>query len=287
MRFVTILGTTVVLVLVSLEWISAGPTLQKQNLTINKKAASGMHVRWETEKWPSGRIKAKIPYVNGKIHGEVIKYWDVNGSPVQARLQYRQGKKHGSMKTWHHNGNILSERSYVNDKLEGGDTGYHPAREGKVKTIRSWHNNKLEGREMRYDSQGRLRSEFNWHQGKKHGYVTVYGFQKEIKKREKWENGALLWRKKYEYYYLGGGETKKKSMETYNNASKLHGKCEYWRQPNIREKSLQYANGKLHGTCEFYDENGNIVRQEKWINGKKVRVQRMNVPKSSIRHKMN
>jgi antitoxin component YwqK of YwqJK toxin-antitoxin module len=226
-------------------------------------------VLWESEFWPSGRVKQKTPYVGGKIHGDVIGYWDVINSPVQSKVRYENGLKNGPAMTWHHNGNPLSERSYNDDKLIGQETQYHPANRGKVKIRRYWQDNQLEGTEYRFDSQGRLRSEFNWKHHKKHGLSTVFGFAGETTRQEQWKEGVLEWRKEFEYFPLAGGVKESKSVETFNNASLLHGKAEYWRQSGIREKTLHYVEGKLDGLCEFYDEDGELDYLEQWVNGRR------------------
>jgi antitoxin component YwqK of YwqJK toxin-antitoxin module len=226
---------------------------------------------WESEFWPSGRIKRKTPYVDGVIHGEVTGYWDVINSPVQLKIQYENGLKSGPAKTWHHNGNPLSERSYQDDKLVGQETQYHPANKGKVKVRRYWQQNHLEGTEYRFDSQGRLRSELNWKNNKKHGLITVFGFSGEATRQEQWDEGVLVWQKEFRYFDLASGVKEIKSAESSNYAGQLHGKAEYWRQPGIREKTVYYADGNLHGLCEFYDVNGKLERKENWVNGKLVK----------------
>ncbi len=61
-----------------------------------------------------------------------------------------------------------------------------------------------------------------------------------------------------------------KSIERYDSAHRLHGKCEYWRAPGVREKTLTYVAGKLHGACEYFDADGKLERREKWVEGRKV-----------------
>jgi antitoxin component YwqK of YwqJK toxin-antitoxin module len=244
----------------------------RERLFYSKSSASDARTMlWESEFWPSGRIKQKTPYVDGVIHGEVTGYWDVIDSPVQSKIQYENGLKNGPAKTWHHNGNPLSDRNYQDDKLVGQETQYHPANKGKVKVRRYWQNNQLEGTEYRFDSQGRLRSEFNWKGNKKHGLITVFGFGGEATRQERWDEGVLAWQKKFQYFDLEDGAKESKSIESFNNANQLHGKTEYWRQPGIREKTLYYADGKLHGLCEFYNVNGELDHKEKWVNGKRVK----------------
>jgi antitoxin component YwqK of YwqJK toxin-antitoxin module len=218
----------------------------------------------------SGRRDSKTPYKAGAIHGVLEKYWDTHSNVIMSRTTYANGLRQGEATGWHHNGNILNRRNYKDDRPEGEDLQYHPANANKVKVQRYWSNGELNGAEARYDSHGRQLSEIPWKDGKKHGLLYVFGFNREIRKQEQWETGALKWRKEFEYFHLAGGEKKLKQVESFNNALKLHGKCEYYRAVDVREKTLHYADGQLHGTCQFFDEEGKLARTEKWVNGKKI-----------------
>jgi antitoxin component YwqK of YwqJK toxin-antitoxin module len=262
---------------------AADISFREQLFAAKLAASEARTLLWESDFWPSGRIKQKTPYVGGVIHGEAVRYWDVAKSPVQSKIEYVNGRKNGPARTWHHNGNPLSERTYQEDKLAGRETLFHPAYKGKVRVRRFWKDNQLEGTEYRFDSQGRLRSEFNWQRHRRHGLSTAFGFSGETTRQELWKEGILEWRREFEYFHLEGGAKENMSIETFNRDSQLHGKAEYWRQPEIREKTLYYMDGKLHGWCEFFDENGRLEYKEQWVNGERVKNSRQQVgrePKS-------
>ena len=64
----------------------------------------------------------------------------------------------------------------------------------------------------------------------------------------------MVSRKEFDCLMLGGF-TNGKKIGTFNNAHKLHGKSEFWREPDKREKTLEFA--------DYYDESvTKIIRHE-------------------------
>lgn len=234
----------------------------------------------------NGRVETRTPYKNDKIEGVFERYdnpgakRDANGTifqPVLVELvPYMSGMKEGVRKTWRRvndatTGVLASEASYKNDQLHGESYNYGP---GEGRTIRRYKEGLQDGLEEASSATGKL--EVNWKNDKKHGLshflLSRYGDYPTWE--EEWSNGALVWRKEIDYFMLGGS-TKIKKVETFNNARKLHGKSEFWKEADKREKTLEFANGLQDGIAEYYDETGTkVIRREEWKNGVKVR----NVP---------
>lgn len=232
----------------------------------------------------NGRLETLTPYKSDRIEGT----FERHDNPGAVRDQYGQvfqpilveqvpyagGEKEGVARTWRRvnaaNSGVLStESAYKGGKLHGESITYGPG--DTSRTIKRYKYGLQDGLEERFFATGK--TEVNWKDGEQHGLSRVllsrYGSWPE--KEEEWNNGALVWRKKYEYFLLGGS-TKVKSVQAYNAASKLHGKSEFWREADKREKTLEFANGLQDGIAEYYDESGTkVVRREEWKDGAKVR----------------
>ncbi len=230
----------------------------------------------------NGRIEIRVPYRNDKLEG-LFERWDnptakrdANGNIFQPvvveQVPYVNGLKEGVRKTWRRvndglAGQLASEATYKNDKLHGEVLGYGP---GDGRSVRHYVDGLQDGLEVHYSATGRL--EVNWKGDRKHGLshflMDRYGDWPTWE--EEWSSGALVWRKEFEYFLLGG-LTKVKRIETFNSAHKLHGKSEFWREADTREKTLEFANGLQHGYAEYYDPTGTqVIRREEWRNGTKV-----------------
>jgi antitoxin component YwqK of YwqJK toxin-antitoxin module len=231
----------------------------------------------------NGRIETRVPYRNDRMEG-LFERWDnptakrdAYGNTFQPvvieQVPYVNGLKEGVRKTWRRvndatSGVLALEEPYVKDKLHGEVKGYGP---GDGRSIRRYKDGLQDGLEEHFSATGKL--EVNWSGGKQHGLTHFlldrYGYWPRW--QEEWANGARIWRKEFDYFMLGGF-TKSKKIETYNNARKLHGKSEFWSDPDKREKTLEFANGVQHGVAEYYDPSGTkVIRREEWHNGAKVR----------------
>jgi len=230
----------------------------------------------------NGRVETRVPYRNDKMEGLYEKldnptakhdaYGAVFQPVVIEQVPYVNGMKEGVRKTWRRinvatAGEISSEATYRNDKLHGEAFSYGP---GDGRSIRRYADGLQDGLEEHFSATGKR--EVNWRSDKKHGIsrflLERYGSWPTWE--EEWSNGAQVSRKEFEYFLLGG-LTKVKKIETFNNANKLHGKSEFWKEADKREKILEYANGLQHGIAEYYDPSGTkVIRREEWRNGVKV-----------------
>ncbi len=137
------------------------------------------------------RPMAKIPYVNGKKHGNqvtdhhgtlVLKETDPLKYVGEIETPWENGKKHGT-EIWRYkrrvSGDIRFKIPYVNGKKHGTEL----QRDGAVE-IR-WANGEKHGMEIRY-SFGEPAAKIPWANGKKHGVETNEEGTKT------WENGVLV-----------------------------------------------------------------------------------------------
>ncbi len=231
----------------------------------------------------NGRVETRVTYQRDRMQG-IFEKWDnptakrdahgVVFQPVMIeQTTYANGLKEGLRKTWRRindatAGELSSETTYRNDKLQGEAFGYGP---GDARSIRRYREGLLEGLEEHFSATGK--QEVNWKADRKHGIsrflLDRYGSWPTWE--EEWASGALVSRKEFDYFMLGGF-TKIKRIESFNNAHKLHGKCEFWKAPDMREKTLTYTDGLQHGPAEYYDSTGTkVIRREEWVKGTKMR----------------
>ena len=231
----------------------------------------------------NGRIETRVPYRNDRMEG-VFERWDNPGPKRDAygavfqpvvveQVSYVNGQREGVAKTWRrinnaHSGELASESPYRNDRLHGRSCLYGP---GEGRTERNYVDGKLHGVETRTSATGRL--DIRWEDDRKHGLTELLmnRYDQVLPTwQEEWSHGALLWRKEYGYFLLGGS-TKVKKIEVFDNAHRLHGRSEFWSGPDKREKTLEYADGLQHGFADYYDATGTrVVRREVWRKGVKV-----------------
>ena len=64
--------------------------------------------------------------INGKPYTGVIFNYDTTEDIVRSEVYVKNGKFHGTYKTWYHNGRLCEIGRYINGKTEGVWTKYFP-----------------------------------------------------------------------------------------------------------------------------------------------------------------
>ena len=142
--------------------------------------------------------------------------------------------------THYENGNIKAEQSYHHKKLNGISKFYSES--GKLEKAQNYKDGKLDGLSTEYYSNGKAKTEQNYTAGKLNGVSTFY-LENGVKEKE---------------------QTYKDDIK--NGASKIY-------YPNGKLKSeAMIKNNKLNGMSILYDENGNVLRKEKFENGKSTNI---------------
>jgi hypothetical protein len=101
--------------------------------------------------------------------------WYPDGKTVKERGSLNDKKKTGAWMTYASNGNLLEQKSYSNDVLEGSATKYHP--NGKVAEQRAFHQGKLEGKFVAFHENGQKAEEGQYQGGEKVGHWTAWSAQ--------------------------------------------------------------------------------------------------------------
>ncbi|MFA5418306.1 MAG: toxin-antitoxin system YwqK family antitoxin [Bacteroidales bacterium] len=96
-------------------------------------------------------------YYQGQLNGESITYYPGTGQPAEVII-FKNGMKQGDLRKYFPDGSIMTEGTYLNDKLNGPFTLYYP--EGKIQVKGTYKNGNqlddwkyfgLDGKEMTYE----------------------------------------------------------------------------------------------------------------------------------------
>jgi antitoxin component YwqK of YwqJK toxin-antitoxin module len=163
-----------------------------------------------TEWWPYTDIKKKkseTPYINGKIHGQVVK-WYSNGK-IAEQINYINGEKHGLYQEFHYNGSKREEGLFVNGKRHKLWRMWRS--DGYISMEIIYVNGEIHGTLLNYDLYNILFYKAEYANGERNGLYQEYHKNGAIKKKimyvdgmihglysEFRKNGALLYTYLYE-----------------------------------------------------------------------------------------
>lgn len=85
--------------------------------TLDPESKLARQTIWMEEKYASGKIRQKEPFVQSRRHG-LATYWHENGG-LYTTINWANGEKHGRIKLYYPSGVIEQSLSYQNGKLHG------------------------------------------------------------------------------------------------------------------------------------------------------------------------
>ena len=83
--------------------------------------------------FPNKKIKFKIEFFNGKRHGNFT-FWQDNGLPV-LKGRFEHGKRDGTFEAFGKIGELIYEKNYSNDELNGIFKLYYPASHKEISSF--------------------------------------------------------------------------------------------------------------------------------------------------------
>jgi len=92
----------------------------------------------ETIFYPNGNTKKKIMYVDGKIEGQMIKYYDANANVIRYIRHYINNKPQGECTEYNSDGHLFLKYNYVNGEIDGECIEYDE--DGKIINITNYLN---------------------------------------------------------------------------------------------------------------------------------------------------
>ena len=102
--------------------------------------------------WENEILKSKANYVDGKLQGEYIEYYNTIANDVNIRKNYEDGKLQGEYIEYWTNENLKSKANYVDGKLQGTRSFYYD--NGCIKEEVNFLDGKQENMTFHYDLDG-------------------------------------------------------------------------------------------------------------------------------------
>ena len=263
------------------------------------------------EYYETGELKGTIHFKNNKMHGD-YKLFDKNGK-VLAQRAYMDGVPNGKIEQFYPNGN-LDFRGYF--KMGAKDGHWEGSYEdGRPKTKYFIENDKVDGKIYAYNESGELGYEGEFNKGKlvyfKNGGASKLNGSYFILKGAMSKHGVEEW-KLYrddilitETYLIRGikvGTWKMYSLDgkqlvrtiSYGDldlcaekpvafiplfSMPFHSFPDYYFKlfaHNVSVVESEYAQGCLHGPTKEFDENGHLLLQIDFENGKEIHSTKFN-----------
>jgi antitoxin component YwqK of YwqJK toxin-antitoxin module len=108
----------------------------------------------------SGNIIKVIDYVNERIQGKIIKYYDCENKIIETECEYANNKQYGKYRSYYKSGKKRCEGTYIDEKKYGIWTSWHE--NGKIKKQGSYSRytyGKKAGSWKFYDEHGKMYDE--------------------------------------------------------------------------------------------------------------------------------
>ncbi len=244
--------------------------------------------------YPTGEVQKRIPYENDLEEGEGFEY--ARDGRVITLLKYREGylktaerinrfdnkgKRRGKWVTFHPNGGIHVEGTYMNDKRNGIFKTFD--KHGDLLTLEKYRDDKLvvDSEESvildlrnSYYPDGTIKSTGGYVDGMKEGTHRYYDNEGNIEGAEIYSRGEKtaegiidekgdyqgLWKLYYETGEL-------KAEGEFENSERIGEWTFYHRNGEIQHRA-KYAEGLPQGRWTWYFDNGNLRREEYYRRGK-------------------
>ncbi len=134
---------------------------------------------------PGGRRGADVEIVeshwpDGQVRMRVEKVRDSSGALIE----------HGKYQTWHPNGTLAYEATYVDGKLDGAEVAYHENGQRRAET--HYVRGERHGRRRTWDQKGNLRGEEYYVDDKPDGTWTIWKDNGKVKWRGRFDHGKPL-----------------------------------------------------------------------------------------------
>jgi len=200
---------------------------------------------------PNGLLNYKVPYVDGKISGEVAIYRngvlsrtlpykdDVMGTgeitdyhpvgPIDIKYSLTDGKANGDFKSNYDSGEVYRTGSFLDNNLHGERITYFKS--GKVSYKENFINDKRDGEYISYYQDGQVESKGQFLAGSKIGT--------------------------WEYFYRNGN---KKNIQNLDERGKENGLETNYTEEGWKISEHSYSNGVVNA-YKFFNENGEILSQ--------------------------
>ncbi|MBN1495876.1 MAG: hypothetical protein JXA07_03850 [Spirochaetes bacterium] len=239
------------------------------------------------EFYPSGKVKAETPFLNGRIHG-VKKIFFENGV-LQKEEEYRDGMREGISREYYEDGVLKSYETFKDDRLNGESYMNYPGgqrimsgqcadgkKSGKWTLFHNngnkymegnYENGVMEGQWRSFSPEGWLDSEGEYKNGLQSGLWIYYDKSRRIAKKLTLKDGmidGMCW------IYKEGKLVGEGTMTGQSHNPVRHGN---WKTYFIKNGRLKYEGvfvmGKKNGQFREYYPTSNIKAFGEYNNDKR------------------
>lgn len=216
----------------------------------------------------------------GRKQGRWCWFYDSGG--LKSEVTYRDDQRHGYYKEYAENGDLLKVLKYDRDVLqeEAAEVAkpeirneYYP--NGQVKVSAMFRNGVAEGIRREYTPDGQVEHAWLY----RNGVLIGEGIEKDDGNREgHWKDyyadGSLKAEGNYEkgrktgewkYYFPGG---KLEQIGRYGAHGKPEGTWKWYFDSGLLAREESYRNGLPDGVTTEYDEQGHVIEEGEYIDGK-------------------
>ena len=137
----------------------------------------------------NGNLKVKYNFKNGKVHGEVIRYFE-NGKDIEQIYTKNEGKFVGKYKSFWSKDQLGTESNYIDGKLEGTDITYYE--HGTVMVKKEYKNGKKHGKYIFYYKNGNKEFEIDYFEDMRHGLFIKYSLDGKIKSKSQYDHDEFV-----------------------------------------------------------------------------------------------
>ena len=262
------------------------------HLTYESSVKNSHRIGVILNEWLSGRPKNYYRDSFADIHskelnGEVKSYYETG--ELKSIRPYRNGALHGGVKSFYPDGSLMSERHYQGGKMMGVARKFYS--NGKIEFECEIQDGKLDGICKRFYPDGHVREEISYAKGKRFGKSVYYIADGKMMGQADYRNGKVGNGVSYEYYPNGNvqleihqwGEEKHGPTRffdpaglsvtevMFNQGAQMNTTIRKTFYPSGKLKSIdRYKNQQLDGVSRVYTEDGPILSETHYKNGRRT-----------------
>ncbi len=232
--------------------------------------------------YESGRIKSQTEFKSGKPNG-MHSLFSENGEKIETS-NFTEGILDGVERKFHENGNVSMGRHYEDGSVYGIQKTYFA--DGQIASEIAFKEGVKHGEFITYHENGQIDTQGNYRRGQPHGtFVSFFegGERAEVASYKRGEpKGEIV-------KYFSSGNLQEKTVHDknglvvakieYHENGEMLKKTEFLQRTVHGETKIYFPDGSIHeiipyrygvpdGTYLKYDEEGKVVEEKKFNNGK-------------------
>ena len=194
-----------------------------------------------------GKISETAGYVDGKLKGEVLRYYE-NGK-LEIDANYKDGNLDGEYRYYNNRGALTQKKYFEDGKLNGLYMSYFKVGEKLPEFNIQYENGEVKDKAIEYYSNGNIYSEMSFSDGNQHGPENKYYLNGKLSSEINYVNGEL--NGSYNTFHSNGNPME--VGQTLNGFYDGHWKSYY--DDGILEIEYEYNRGELNGIYKYYDSD--------------------------------